>query len=190
MAFLTDSKGNLSFIRLSILIAVIGAVFLGGSVLTFMFDQQSRRAPLHIDLPAGAQPWGVPRQKGPGWQEVYYRVPGAEPKNIAAYYAVKMQQHYSVQSGEAGAERCVRFPPLEDSEYTSVNTPNDDKKVYDPDYEPGTDMPYSWKCMFDRGGLGMTQWTQVTIYPGLPNQDPNLNAEGSVVIVYEQRWQP
>src|SRR5690242_7521829 len=126
MSFLTDSKGNLSFIRLSILIAVLGAFFLGGSILTFMFDQQSRRAPLHIELPPGAQPWGAPRQLGPGHQTVYYRIPGGDPAQIATFYDGKMQQHYGTSAGDSDRETCVRTPTV--GQYT--NDPNDKQNTY------------------------------------------------------------
>ncbi|MCU0511699.1 MAG: hypothetical protein MUE40_03920 [Anaerolineae bacterium] len=187
MAFLTDKQGNLSFVRVSILVAVIGAVFLGGSLLTFVVDQQSRRAPFFIDLPPGAQQWGLPvtSSQRPGWQQVFYRVAGADPASIAAFYQQKMVAHYGAAPGQS-SENCTRLP---DATRQFTSDPADTANIYDASYEPGVDMPYLWRCLFDRGGLGATQWTQVTIHPGLRNADPALNTEGSVVIIYEQRWQ-
>jgi hypothetical protein len=186
MSFLTDSKGNLSFIRLSILIAVIGAVFLGGSVMTFLADQQSRRAPLHVELPGGAQPWGAPGQTRPGQQVVFYRVPGGDPAAIASFYDGKMLEHYGSSVGDQNRETCVRTPPV--GQYT--NDPNDKENVYASNYVPGPEFPpYYWKCMFDRSGLNATQDTLVTIFPGARTDDPVTNSEGSVVIRYEQHWQ-
>ena len=43
---------------------------------------------------------------------------------------------------------------------------------------------------FDRSGFRTSQYTQVTIQPGVANPDPKLSNEGMVIVEYEQYWQP
>ena len=175
MGFLMGRDGNLSIVRVSILIGVVGLLLVGAGFLSFTMDQQSRRQPLMINLPAGAQEWGLPSELGLGWRRVFFRADGADIDQIARFYDERMLEHYGTRANEPQRESCNRFPPAGNFA----------------DYEPGTDkIPFQYTCMFDRSGLNSTQWTQVTIQPGVFNADPVRNSEGAVVIVYEQRWQP
>lgn len=175
MAFLTDRSGNISVFRVSIIIGAIGLVLLLAGGASFLFDQESRRAPFYVDLPPGAEAWGAPERRSEGWQFVYYKVPGAEIETIADFYNRKMREHYGTNSGGSSAETCKRFPPS--GEFSDYNL------------EEGT-IPYYYTCMFDNSGLNTTQWTQVTIQPGVPNEDAFRDSAGTIVIAYEQRWQP
>lgn len=175
MSFLLGRDGKISLVRASVLIGVVGFAFLVIGILSFTLDQQSRRAPLDIAPPPGAQPWGAPEDRGPGWRFVYYRVPNGDASAVATHYDQKMREHYGTSLEDPRRETCERFPPQ--------------GEFPDYDLQAGT-IPFYYICLFDRSGLNSTQWTQVDIQPGVPNEDPFLNSLGSIVIVYEQRWQP
>jgi hypothetical protein len=181
MNFLVDREGNISVLRVSILITLIGGIFVGGSVLTFVLDQQTRSAPLFVDLPPGAEQWGSPIIHADTWQEVFYRVPNGNLEALARHYDSKMRGFYGA---EQNTEVCIRFPTT--GYYT--NNRGDPNGTFQENFVPGQNLPVYWSCMFDRSGLNSTQWTQVTLYDGLSNPDPNRSSLGSVVIVYEQRW--
>lgn len=185
MNLLTDKRGALSWVRVSILIAVLGVLLIGGGLLSFVLDQQSRSAPLMIDLPPGAQPWGSPRILGSDWQQMFWRVPGGDVESVASYYQGLMRSFYGGVEGEPGSERCQRLPPV--GEFTNqINQPNG---VFDSTFVPGESLPVLWKCLFDRSGFNNSQTTEVWIYPGQPDSDSFMNSQGDVVIRHEQRWQ-
>ncbi|MFQ3646102.1 MAG: hypothetical protein SNJ54_12915 [Anaerolineae bacterium] len=191
MGFLTDRKGNFSWFRLSLLVMVLGGLFVGFGVISFQIDQQSRRTPFFPDLPPNATQWGGTEFVSVGFQRNYYRVPGGNVEEVAAFYQGQMERFYGTGSGGSSSlERCQRLPPV--GEFTNipdVQRPANDGKIYDPNFVPGRDLPFLFKCMFDRSGFNATQDTLVWIQPGTRNADPNLNTEGDVVIIYEQRWQ-
>lgn len=188
MGFLTDRKGNFSWFRLSLLVMVLGGLFVGFGFISFQIDQQSRRTPFFPDLPPNATQWGVPSTQGIASQRVLYRVPGGDIQAIADFYQAQMERFYGTSA--SSLERCQRIPPA--GEFTNipdVQRPANDGKIFDPNFVPGQSLPFQFKCMFDRGGFMATQYTLVTIQPGVPNPDPNLSTEGDVVIIYEQQWQ-
>lgn len=189
-SFLTNRDGTLSVFRISLIIGLLGALLIGFGVLAFNLDQQSRRSPLVIQLPEGAQQWGAPEITAATRQFVYYRVAGGDVDAIAQFYDQRMAEHYGVAAGASDRERCQRIPPI--GEYTNI--PNEqrgnDGNTYDARFVPNESIPFFYRCLFDRSGLNATQWTQVTIYDGLNSAEPNKNAFGDVVIVYEQSWQP
>ena len=170
MGFLTDSRGNLSVFRVSIFIGIVGALLIGGGLLSFSLDQESRRQPFFIDTPPNAQTLGDENVIGPGQQYAYYRMPDGNIQNVVDFYDRQMRLHYG-GSGEIAGEDCERFP----------------RSGTYPDYieEPG-EVPFLYQCMFDRGGLNMEQWTLVSLFP----RNPFDNENGYVVIEYEQRWTP
>lgn len=172
MSFLLGRDGRISTFRVSLLLAAVGIVFVLIGYLAFTLDQDSRRAPYEIALPNGATLFGV-RPISRTAQQVYYTVPGDDADSIAQYYQERLNEF---SGGGADGERCIRFPAI--GNY--------------PDYRPGTmQIPYQWKCMFDRSNFNATQYTEVTIHPGVPNpENPSRSTEGQTVIIYEQRWQP
>ncbi len=189
MAFLTERNGAFSYFRLSILIGVFGVLVIVSGIVLAQFDSNSRRSPFFIELPQGAQQWGAPQAVRGDWQRVYYRVPSGDIDAIAAFYNQKLVEHYG--SNITAAERCQRFPPV--GAFTDIpneRRPAGDGLVYDPKYVLNQSLPFQWKCLFDRGGFNTVQFTQVIIHPGLANADEFLNTEGSVVIIYDQQWQP
>lgn len=172
MGFLTDSKGNLSMMRVSIFVAVIGGFFLVGGIIAFFLDQESRKTPLMIELPPGAVQSGESNQ-GVARRELYYIVPGGNIAEIQQFYDRKMLEHYANTPGNNQGERCIRFPPVGNfAEFDQGRSPT----------------PFYITCMFDRSGLNSTQWTQVTIRPAI-SIDVNIDIQNTVVIIYEQRWQ-
>jgi hypothetical protein len=183
MGFLFTRDGSISLVRVSLLISFIGGVFLVGSLIAFQLDQQTRRAPLAIELPPGAESWGA-RDLGAAWRETTYKVPGGNLDEIARFYDRKMLEHYGGDTGDPAREKCIRFPNV--GQFT--NDANDANNVFQPDFVPGEHLPVYWECFFERS-TDMTQWTKVRLYNGLPNVDPLLNSQGSVVIYYEQRWE-
>lgn len=165
-----NRKGGISVIRIGLLAGLIGLLVIGIGVVAFFTDQNSRRAPLNIDPPPGAEPWGSPRISAPTARSVFFRVPASVPEDVIPYFQERMDQHY----GGTG-EQCIRIPPTGNAPL-DPNNPNA--------------IPYQYICMFDNSGMGATQFTRVVIYPGFFNADPFYNAEGSTVIEYEQEWQP
>lgn len=171
--FLLGKDGKISVIRIGTLIAVVGVVFFIGAGIWFYFDQASRRSPLNITPYPQAERLGARPSGGTG-QQVFYSVPleGAPAEEVtaqvAAYYDDRLA---NFQRGIA-----------EDQRVSCVRNPADG--IF-PDYVPGENLvPYEYGCMFDRSGFGTVQWTEVTIRPGLPEQDQ----QDVVVITYDQQW--
>lgn len=191
MGFLTDKRGSLSWFRVSVLVLVIGAFFLGFGFLTFQADQASRRSPFYPELPPNAAQWGVPQVITGTNQKTFYRVPAGIAEDIDAFYEGKLKQFYGVsEESNSSLEKCQRNPTV--GEYTDipdVQRPANDGKIFDPSFVAGVSVGYLYRCMFDRSTLNATQSTLVEFYPGTPNSDPALNTQGDIVIVYDQRWQ-
>lgn len=165
--------GKISVLRVGTFIGVVGFILIGGGLLSFFFDQASRQSPLEIAPFPGVESMGQ-RTTGGTSRFVYYRIataPGATAEDVEAYYQQKMNEHYGNSE-----EDCLRFPPAPGETLPGAN-------------QPGV-VPYYFKCMFDRSGFRSTQYTVVTIYPGVFNPDPALNTEGFTVIENEQVWQP
>ncbi len=163
-----EKKGGWSLIKIGLLAGLVGIVLVIAGFSAFYFDQQSRRSPLNIELFPGATDWGSSRVSS-NYRNLFYRVPGVDPAIVADYY----QQQMAAFNGSS-AERCVRTPPTGENPIIA-GFPNA--------------IPYQYVCLFDRSGIGASQYTRVVIYPGVYNADPNMNAENSTVIQYEQTWQ-
>ncbi len=164
---MANRRGGFSIVRISIIIAVIGAVLIGGAVVTYLTDQASKRSPLDIPLIPNAAYWGTSEQQATS-RNVFYLTADA-PEAVAMYYQQKMQEQYKDNS-----LGCVRFP-------ATGTAPGSDT---DPNI-----APFIYRCMFDNSGFNSSQYTQVEIYPGRPNQEPALNAAGFTIIKYAQQWQ-
>jgi hypothetical protein len=161
-------KGS-SIFRTILIVGVVGLVLVIGGAISFFADQSSRRVPLEIEVYPGSSYWGIDNQTQSS-QTVYYLVPGVMPEQVADFYQQKMREH----SGEGG-EDCVRIPEF------GQFPPEDLQQGY---------APYFYRCMFDRSGFNTTQSTLVTIMPGLPNENPELDRSGSVILQYDQQWTP
>jgi hypothetical protein len=155
--------------RTIIIIGIVGAVLVGAGALSFFADQASRQVPLQIELYPGAADW-VQLRNCPALQCTLYRVPGVTPELVADHYQTLLNEHNGNDS-----ERCVRIPE------TGAFPANELAEGQ---------VPYLYKCLFDRSGFGNTQFTEVIVMPGLYNVDPAFNTEGMTVIQYNQSWQP
>lgn len=188
MNFLVDKRGNLSWLRMSILIGVLGVLFLLGSILAFVIDQSSRNSPLMIDAPPGAARWGGDVVQGENWKFIYYRIPGDDLDSVAEFYQSKMILFYGGSAGQGNpGETCQRFPPA--GYFTGKPNETSQGGIYDPEFIVNESLPVVWKCLFDHSGLNNLQTTEVWIYQGQYNEDPNYDNTGYVMIRYEQRWQ-
>jgi len=161
------ARGGWSIFRLALVAGGIGLGLILIGVLIFLSDQASRRAPFNVPTYPSAVEWGM-RDVRPTSRTMLYRERDASPEEVAAFYQQQMERHYG-----DGEESCVRIPA---SGNNPIN-PNDPLSI-----------PYQFRCLFDNSGFQTTQLTQVLIYPGTFDPDPDMNSEGMTVIEYQQRW--
>ncbi|MCA9887551.1 MAG: hypothetical protein KC546_04225 [Anaerolineae bacterium] len=185
MQFLTDKNGALSPFRMSIAAGAFGLLMLAISVIGFFLDQESRRTPYFPPVPAGVEQWGYPVPEGNYRQQIYYRTQSMPVEEVAAFYNDQMLAHYGNNASDPEAEQCQRFPETGTFADEQVNSYGERVRS---DYDPLTQPAYHYTCMFDRSGFNTSQWTQVTIYPGIPNADPALDSQGYTVIWFQQEW--
>jgi hypothetical protein len=162
-------RGGFPLFRVGVLVGIFGAILVIGGIVAFFSDQASRQAPLEVEPFPGAEFWGYGDQSV-GGQTVFYRVSGALPEDVAIYYEERLDAH----AGDPN-ENCVRVP--DSGEFD----------VYD---ASRGEVPFLYKCLFDRSGFNQTQYTEVIVMPGLPNENPEYNTEGMTVVQYNQRWMP
>jgi len=157
--------GNLSFIRVGTIAAIIGILLIVIGIVLFLVDRASRQVPLEIEVYPGASLWfEAPRSTQA--RQVVYRAQGATAEDVVAYYQRKLTEF----SG-GNIEACVRFPD------------NGNYEAYDRGDK--TIVPYYYSCMFDRSGFQVSQYTRVNIQPGIEAND----SLGITIIEYEQYWQ-
>jgi hypothetical protein len=182
MRFFVDKNGGLAPFRISLAAGALGIGVLVLSFFGFLLDQESRRAPYFPPVPNGAEEWGFPRAGfGNNKQFVYYRIQDGNVAEVADFYNQRLEE---MEPGADG-NRCERFPTIgtfADPQYNSRGEP------LQTDFDPATQPAFHYICMFDRSGFNVTQWTEVMIYPGLPDEDEFLDSEGYAVIEYEQVW--
>lgn len=159
----------MSGVRIAIIAVIIGAVLIIGGIITYQTDLNSRRSPLNIDPIPGAESYGNAVSDRSNDRTFYFRVPDLTVDQVVAYYQGKLSEF------SGGITRCVR-------------TPSQGEVPLDPNVEDS--IPFRFDCLFDRSGIGTTQYTNVRIFPGLPNEEPLLNNFGYTVIGYQQVWQP
>ena len=162
------SEKGFPLFKTIVIIGIIGAVIIGGGALSFFADQASRQVPLNVELYPDALSWGNMRNCAAMRCELY-KVPGVSPEDVAQFYEQRMAQHYGTD-----AESCVRIPEVGQYDLAEL--------------QPGQ-VPYMFKCHFDRSSLNTSQYTTVMIMPGIYNSNPELNTEGMTVIRYDQVWQ-
>lgn len=172
MSLLVSREGNLSLFRVGLLIAAIGIGIGVAGFLFVQFDQAQRRSPFYIDVFPGATEWYTD-QVSDTFQRVVYQVPDVDAATVAEYYQRELDDHLGAGPGDPNREECVRTPAFNDF----------------PDYVPGSgNVPFFHRCAFDNSTFGATQFTIVTIQPGVRNDETGLDTTGSVIIEYEQRW--
>jgi hypothetical protein len=160
------TRQGFSLLRLGLIVGAIGIIAVAAGGVSFYMDQASRQVPLEIDVYPGSLPAGQ-EQVHSTLRRQYFRVVGVSPDEVAGYYQQKLDEFTEPN------ETCVREPRV--GEYPS-NQPNT--------------VPFQFICHFDNSGFRSTQYTTVTIQPGVFNRDPARNTEGMTVIEYEQYWQP
>lgn len=166
--FFFDNRGKLSVVRTSLFFMTIGLIFLFGSFAYVAIESEASRSPLHVPIPDTAEEWAIQTSASRAYQEVYYKVETTDVESVV--------EHYQEQASQFGSDLCKRLPP------------NGDFPDYDPEV-PGL-IPYKWECLYERSNVpGVFQTTQVTIHPGVADEDPRRDTEGYTVIRYEQRWQ-
>ncbi len=169
MSIFMGRDGSISVFRVALAVALVGILFIGGALLTFFIDQSSRQSPLEIEPFPGAEARGeIPR--GPAARSLIFRVSGASPEEVAEYY----QQKLTAFSGDDPQE-CARIPRV--GSYPEAEGRNDV-------------VPFQYICHFDRSGFRATQYTKVTIQPGIFSTNADENTLGYTMIEHEQRWQP
>jgi hypothetical protein len=134
--------------------------------------EYSAQSPLEIEPYPGAQRLEGQLTRADNIRSIYFHVSDATADEVAIYYQQKLDEFYGNTSSDQNREQCERNPRFE-------NFPEFDEGV------PGI-VPFEYKCMFDRSGLNISQYTQVTIQPGIEA----TGTEGMVVIEYTQYWTP
>jgi hypothetical protein len=174
MSFLLDRKGNLSIIRIAILIGAVGLIVIVAGFALYSIEASTYQSPLNIDPPPSAVQWGEPTN-GPGARRVtYYQVPDMTPEEVAAYYQEKLDEHYDNKPTDYDRELCVRRPPGD------INFQA---------YEEGQGtLPYLYTCVFDRAGFRTLQTTEIRIEPGILHPD-GTDTRGVTVVEYKQTWE-
>jgi hypothetical protein len=159
--------GKLSVIRLGTIAAVIGILLIVAAVAAVYIDRTSHQVPLDVEVYKGAIAWGAPRQLSVSARSVVYQIQGATPEQVVAFYQSKLNEF----NGNS-EESCQRSPSQGNFlEFEKGNT-----EV----------VPFQFSCMFDRSGLGVSQYTRVNIQPGIKS----MKTEGMTIVEYEQHWQP
>lgn len=173
--------GRISLLRLGALGALIGLLVIVIGLVSFFIDRSSHQVPLDIAVYPGAQQAGADVPRASTVRSRYFVIPGASADEVAAYYQQKLDEHYGNSPSDPNRERCERFPPDFDP---GIESSSD----FFAEYNAGNPEvpPYRYICLFDRSGLYITQFTKVTIEPGIAARD----TEGMVVVEYEQHWQP
>jgi len=171
--------GKISMLRLGALAGLLGLVFVIIGLVTFFVDRSSHQVPLDIAAYPGAQSAGV-QPRAATIRSVFYIIPEAAADEVATYYQQKLDEHYGNATSDQNREQCERFPPDFDP---GIESDGD----FFPEFLEGVPdvPPYRYICLFDRSGLYISQYTKVTIEPGIAANDQ----EGMVVVEYEQTWQ-
>ncbi len=176
MAVFVNREGNISLFRVGAALATFGILVIVGGFLIFQVEQQGYKSPLNIDLYPGSQELGTNTLNSTS-RVVIYTVPDADTESVAAYYDDKLVEHEGSNANDLNRERCLRFPAGNGEIFS--------------DFEEGTGVvPYFYRCIFNDSGLNVTRWTQVTIHPGVINNETGMDTRGMTVIEYEQRWEP
>jgi len=172
--------GRVSMLRVGALAALIGLLVIVIGVVSFFIDRASHQVPLDIEPYPGAERVQGQRTLANNIRSIYFHIPQTSADDVANYYQQKLDQHFGNNTSDSNREQCERFPADFDP---GIDSPSD----YFPEYLEGIPNipPYRYICLFDRSGFFISQFTKVTIEPGIPT----LNTEGQVVVEYEQHWQ-
>lgn len=166
MGFLTGRDGSISVFRISIVAALLGALFIVGGVILFTLEQAANRQPLEIAVPESAERRGV-ENRTPNNRRIYFETTDT-PEQVAEFYNRLLSEFYNDPRDQRG---CQRF-----------------------NYEgavPGSGrVPFEFKCMFTVDAQGIERWTEVLIQPGVRNDATGEDYTGTTRIEHEQYWEP
>ncbi len=166
----------MSIFRISLIAVIIGVVFLVGAIVAVLVEQQSYRAPLVIDAPAGAVRLGEVAEGTSGTRSTVFYETTLPIEDVLAHYERLMADFYDTNPNDPLRERCRRTPA--------------GTAVY-PNFQVGNGtVPFEYKCLFERSGINVTQETLVIFQPGVRNDAEGINNEGKTMIYYEQFWAP
>jgi len=180
MSFLVGRDGNISVIRAGALVAVIGIIFIVGGLILFTFEQASYQAPLNIDpFPGAVEQAQIPISST--LRRVEYQIPGKTPEEVKEYYQQKLDQLNGADPNDVLRDKCVRLP-------------SEDSNARFLDYVEGSgNVPYYFRCVFNRSGFRLLQTTEVQILPGTYKENAQGEVEwdtrGATVVRYEQQWE-
>ncbi len=177
MSFFVNREGNISVVRVGTVLAVVGAIIIVGGLIIFQFENATYQAPLQIDPPPDATMWDQPTIISNTAQQVLYKIPNMTPQAVREYYQQKLDEYYGNNPDNPNREKCIRQP-------------NENEEVFFEGADPGTgNLPYRYRCVFDRSGFQALQITEIFIEPGVRDDAKNINNEGITIVRYEQRWE-
>jgi hypothetical protein len=172
MGFLTSRDGGLSMFRIGLLLAVIGAVLVGGGFLLFSLEQAGRRQPLEVAIPAQTTLLAT-EVLSENSRRQYFRSE-LSAADVAAFYNEQLLSFTGSSANDVSRETCVREP-------RTGNYPN-----YLPDNGV---IPYKYTCLFDSTAINVDQFTTILIHPDVVDA-PAGDIEAATRIEYDQYWQP
>lgn len=174
MNWFFDKNGNLSTIRVSIGVAVLGAIVLVGGFFLFQLEIRNAQQPLNVDPPSEATLIAVDDARyAQGARYVFYTAT-LDADQLAAYYDRKLAEFQRTELNNSQRDRCVRTPTTGTiAGYVAGNG----------------SLPFFWQCLFDNTNI-YNQSTLIRIYPGQRNDSTGENYEGVTRIDYEQFWLP
>ncbi len=176
MSMFVNRDGSISIVRVGTFVAVLGVLFGIVGFILFTLDQQRFGSPLEVDLYPGSEAWGAAEEFGPAATRSVYRVSGVDAELVAQFYREQMYDYYDTSAAEADTdEDCQRFPVAGVSEFYVEGNGN---------------VPFEYVCFFNDSQYGSNRSTEITIQPGVRNDETGTDTVGSTVVVYEQFWQP
>ncbi len=173
MSFFVGRDGNISVLRVAIVIVILGVAVIIGGFLLFQLELRSFNTPLKVDVFPGAVELGAPNDLPGNNQTIVYQT-DATPEDVFAFYDRLLAEHNGDSLNSLDRERCNRIPLEGQFE----------------DYVEGSgNVPYQFTCGFTESGWnGAFRDTVIKIQPGVRNDELAQDTTGSTIIVYEQHW--
>jgi hypothetical protein len=174
MSLFMNNKGNISLFRVGLLLAGLGVLVIAGGFILFNLEEAQRESPFNVDLYPGAVEWSRQDIRSTA-RILIYEVPNTTPEQVLEFYQQELDDHLDQNPNNPNREMCQRVPAV---------------GVF-PDYDEGSgNLPYFYRCVFENSTFTSTQFTVVTIEPGvrLDEGERPYNNEGNTFIEYEQVW--
>jgi hypothetical protein len=174
MNWFFDKDGNVSTFRVSVGVAVLGAIVLIGGYLLFQLELRNAQQPLNVEPPPEASLVAVDDSRfAQGTRYVFYTAT-VDADTLARYYDQKLAEFQRTSIDDSQRDRCIRTPA--NGTITGYVAGNGS-------------LPFFWQCLFDNTNI-YNQSTLIRIYPGQRNDATGENYEGVTRIDYEQFWLP